>query len=173
MRPNLREALARGVVQPAKPGTILDARGDEHAPAFKSTTIKLDNLFPFEVPNGYLQSEVESILGHGRYTPYLVHIPKGFRPHRIIDIGARTGAFGMWCQKAWPEAWYDAVEMDTRLHRLLAGNLPAGGKVVALQEAEKVAYDVVRIADPEAARQLGKVCLGARVLIVDVLELRS
>jgi hypothetical protein len=63
---------------------------------------------------------------------------------RVLDFGAREGAFAVHCRLRWPYAWVDSVEPDQRLKRLCEANAPPGARVFdAVPTDEK--YDLVRI----------------------------
>lgn len=63
---------------------------------------------------------------------------------RVLDLGAREGAFQMYARLRWPYAWCDSVEEDPELRRLCELNSLPGNRVLdGVPWAAR--YDLVRV----------------------------
>lgn len=62
---------------------------------------------------------------------------------RILDLGAREGAFAVYSRLRWPYAWVDCLEGNELLRDLCLTNTPPGTRVFSKLD-DLVAYDLVR-----------------------------
>lgn len=114
----------------------------------------IDPSTPFLVPVGW-ERNVQSVIS-GRYASACDEAQaKGLTGvRRVLDIGAGPGAFACWAYRRWPDSWVDLIEYDPDLAAVAELNMPPGAKLLAGGDLDLTVYQVVRIADAQAATAL-------------------